>query len=128
MPLAGEKNTKYLSMSETPLAIGVDFGGTSVKFGVLYRSNIIDQAPAISTPDFDGPEALIAAMLRVIADLRDRHPRIERRPAPDPGGRDREQDERNDQPGQQRARAAGALPSIVLSSQDLLPVPPCGLR
>ncbi|MDB6077588.1 MAG: hypothetical protein JWO82_1335 [Akkermansiaceae bacterium] len=64
-------------MSETPLAIGVDFGGTSVKFGVLYRSNIIDQAPAISTPDFDGPEALITAMLRVIADLRDRHPRIE---------------------------------------------------
>lgn len=64
-------------MPDTPLAIGVDFGGTSVKFGVLYRSNIIDQAPAISTPDFDGPEALIGAMLRVIEDLRERHPRIE---------------------------------------------------
>lgn len=64
-------------MSQTPLAIGVDFGGTSVKFGVLYRSNIIDQAPAISTPDFDGPEPLIDAMLRVIEDLRERHPRVE---------------------------------------------------
>ena len=64
-------------MSETPLAIGVDFGGTSVKFGVLYRSNIIDQAPPVSTPDFDGPDALIEAMLRVIGDLRERHPRIE---------------------------------------------------
>ena len=64
-------------MFETPLAIGVDFGGTSVKFGVLYRSNIIDQAPAISTPDFDGPDELIEAMLRVIGELRDRHPRIE---------------------------------------------------
>lgn len=64
-------------MSETPLAIGVDFGGTSVKFGVLYRSNIIDQAPPVSTPDFEGPDALIEAMLRVIGDLRERHPRIE---------------------------------------------------
>ncbi len=64
-------------MPETPLAIGVDFGGTSVKFGVLYRSNIIDQAPPISTPDFEGPDDLIDAMLRVIEDLRDRHPRIE---------------------------------------------------
>ena len=63
-------------MPDTPLSIGVDFGGTSVKFGVLYRSNIIDQAPAISTPDFDGPDALIEAMLRVIGDLRDRHPHI----------------------------------------------------
>lgn len=63
-------------MSETPLAIGVDFGGTSVKFGVLFRSNIIDQAPPISTQDFDGPEALIEAILRIIGDLRDRHPKI----------------------------------------------------
>jgi glucokinase len=64
-------------MKHTPLAIGVDFGGTSVKFGVLYRSNIIDHAPPISTPDFDGPESLIEAMIRVIEDLRDRHPKIE---------------------------------------------------
>jgi glucokinase len=63
-------------MAETPLSIGIDFGGTSVKFGVLYRSNIIDQSPAISTPDFDGPDALIEAMLRVIGDLRERHPGI----------------------------------------------------
>ncbi|WP_193211793.1 ROK family protein [Luteolibacter marinus] len=64
-------------MFETPLAIGVDFGGTSVKFGVLYRSNIIDQAPPISTQDFDGPDSLIEAILRVIADLRARHPKVE---------------------------------------------------
>ena len=63
-------------MSDTPLAIGIDFGGTTVKIGVLYRSNIIDSAPPIGTQDFDGPDALIEAMVRVINELRERHPGI----------------------------------------------------
>lgn len=63
-------------MSDTPLAIGIDFGGTTVKMGVLFRSNIIDSAPPIATQDYDGPNELIEAMLRVIHDLRERHPGI----------------------------------------------------
>jgi glucokinase len=63
-------------MSDTPLAIGIDFGGTSVKTGVVYGSNIIDLAPPIATPDFEGPEDLIAAIARTIEDLRLRHPSI----------------------------------------------------
>lgn len=63
-------------MSDTPLAIGIDFGGTSVKIGVVFRSNIIDQAPPIATQDFEGPDELIDAMVRVIEDLRARHARI----------------------------------------------------
>lgn len=57
-------------MSEFPLAIGIDFGGTSVKIGVVCGSEIIDSAPPISTQDFDGPEALIASMVRAVEDLR----------------------------------------------------------
>jgi glucokinase len=60
-------------MSHTPLAIGIDFGGTSVKTGVVYRGNIIDHAPPIATPDFEGPDELINAIARTIEDLRQRH-------------------------------------------------------
>ncbi|MGC4015726.1 MAG: ROK family protein [Luteolibacter sp.] len=63
-------------MSDTPLAIGIDFGGTSVKTGVVFRGNVIDHAPPIATQDFDEPEDLIDAMVRVIEDLRSRHPHI----------------------------------------------------
>jgi len=63
-------------MSDTPLAIGIDFGGTSVKTGVVFRGNVIDHAPPIATQDFEEPEDLIDAMVRVIEDLRSRHPHI----------------------------------------------------
>lgn len=63
-------------MSETPLAIGVDFGGTSVKVGVVFRGNVIDYAPPIATQDFEGPDSLIDAIVRVIEDLRSRHSHI----------------------------------------------------
>jgi predicted NBD/HSP70 family sugar kinase len=64
------------AMSEHPLAIGIDFGGTSVKIGVVCGSEIIDSAPPISTQDFDGPEALIASMVRAVEDLRLKNPNI----------------------------------------------------
>lgn len=60
-------------MNDTPLAIGIDFGGTTIKMGVLHRSDLIDSAPPIATQDFDGPESLIDAMTRVIQELRERH-------------------------------------------------------
>jgi glucokinase len=63
-------------MSETPLAIGVDFGGTSVKVGVVFRGNVIDYAPPIATQDFEGPDSLTDAIVRVIEDLRSRHSHI----------------------------------------------------
>lgn len=63
-------------MSDTPLAIGIDFGGTSVKTGVVSGSSIIDHAPPIATPEFDGPDGLIDAIARTIEDLRLRHPGI----------------------------------------------------
>lgn len=60
-------------MAETPLALGIDFGGTSIKIGVVYRSNIIDQSPPIATQEFDGPEPILDALKRAIEDLRERH-------------------------------------------------------
>ena len=64
------------AMSEHSLAIGIDFGGTSVKTGVVRGSEIVDSAPPIATQDFDGPESLIAVIVRTVEDLRLRHPGI----------------------------------------------------
>ena len=63
-------------MSENSLTIGIDFGGTSVKTGVVRGSEIIDSAPPIATQEFDGPDSLIATMVRTVEDLRLKHPGI----------------------------------------------------
>ena len=63
-------------MSDVPLAIGIDFGGTSVKTGVLYRSNIIDEAPRIDTQEFEEANPLIERIHETIEELRRRHPKI----------------------------------------------------
>lgn len=60
-------------MSDSPLAIGIDFGGTTVKIAVVYQSHIIDHAPPIATQDFESREELIDAMVRTVEDLRARH-------------------------------------------------------
>ena len=60
-------------MSETSLAIGIDFGGTSVKTGVVCGHEIIDQAPPIATQDFDSPGELMQTMVSTVGDLRARH-------------------------------------------------------
>jgi len=60
-------------MSGTPLAIGIDFGGTSVKIGVVHGRHVVDQAPPIATPEFDGPEPILEAVARTIENLRAKH-------------------------------------------------------
>ncbi len=60
-------------MNEIPLAIGIDFGGTSVKTGVVRGSEIIDHAPPIATQDFGSPQELIATIVRAVEDLRGCH-------------------------------------------------------
>lgn len=62
-------------MEGTP-AIGMDFGGTSVKAGVVVGDHVIATSPPISTQDFDGPDALIDAMAESIATLRHQHPGV----------------------------------------------------
>ncbi|BDS06366.1 glucokinase [Oceaniferula spumae] len=57
-------------------SLGIDFGGTSVKFGVVQGHNVIDSAPAIATDDFTEPSPLIDAIVRVVEDLRQHHPGI----------------------------------------------------
>jgi glucokinase len=64
-------------MSDTPLAIGIDFGGTSVKTGVLYRGNLIEEAPRIDTQEYEVASPLIHRINETITELRKKHPGIE---------------------------------------------------
>jgi len=63
-------------MSDSPLSIGIDFGGTSIKTGVVQGCEILDLAPPIATQEFDSPDELIATIIRTVEDLRARHPDI----------------------------------------------------
>lgn len=60
---------------DTP-TIGIDFGGTSVKAGVVVGSRVITTAPALATQDYEGPESLIGAMTASISTLREAHPEV----------------------------------------------------
>ncbi len=61
-------------MSDSPLTIGIDFGGTTVKIAAVFQSHILDSAPPIATQEFESRQELIDAMVRVVEDLRSRHP------------------------------------------------------
>ncbi|MBB5353131.1 glucokinase [Haloferula luteola] len=63
-------------MTNDGTAIGIDFGGTSVKIGVVRGAEVVDHAPPIATQDFDGPEPLLVAICRTVEDLRIHHPGI----------------------------------------------------
>jgi glucokinase len=63
-------------MNEEIAAIGIDFGGTSVKAGVVAGDRVVSSAPAIATQDFQGADALIDAIADAVAMLRARHPDV----------------------------------------------------
>ncbi|MBT8036247.1 MAG: ROK family protein [Verrucomicrobiae bacterium] len=59
-----------------PTSLGIDFGGTSVKFGVVRGQEVIGHAPAITTEDYQEAEPLIDAIAYVIENLRNQYPEI----------------------------------------------------
>ena len=59
-----------------PVAVGVDFGGTSVKLGVARGADLLEVDEPIPTAGFNGPHALISEMARRVEKLRTRHPEI----------------------------------------------------
>ncbi|WP_038161391.1 ROK family protein [Verrucomicrobium sp. BvORR106] len=59
-----------------PVAVGVDFGGTSIKLGVCRGADLLEVDEPIPTQGHDGPVALIRVMADRIAKLQERHPEI----------------------------------------------------
>lgn len=59
-----------------PQAIGIDFGGTSVKLAVVEGSELLTDVRRIPTQDFPGPEPLIAAITEEVGGLRVSFPEV----------------------------------------------------
>ena len=57
-------------------AIGIDFGGTSVKPGVVADGKIIDRLAPIKTREHSGPDSLLEAIRQAIEELRKEHPQV----------------------------------------------------
>lgn len=60
--------------STTTATIGIDFGGTSIKLGVVKGQQILCSAPSIATQEYDTPEALIEAISQFVKMLLQEHP------------------------------------------------------
>ena len=57
-------------------AVGVDFGGTSIKLGVCRGDELLETGEPIITGDYREPDALIRAMAQGVEKLRAKHPGI----------------------------------------------------
>ena len=62
---------------ELKTALGVDFGGTSVKAAVIRGEEVIGEMERIHTQEFTNPDDLIDALVDKIGDIKKRHPEIE---------------------------------------------------
>ena len=64
-------------MSNHAKAIGIDFGGTTIKSALVQNGVIIEHGELIDTRTHNTAESIIAELLRVIGVLRKAHPEIE---------------------------------------------------
>lgn len=62
-------------MPDIPLSIGIDFGATTVRIGVVFLSDVVDLAPPIATQEFKTPELLLDAIVDSVERLRSEHSR-----------------------------------------------------
>lgn len=58
-------------------AIGIDFGGTSIKLAVVHGATIIERGVSLPTQEFDSPDAILEAMANEVARLKKEHPAIQ---------------------------------------------------
>ncbi|MGJ8725008.1 MAG: ROK family protein [Roseibacillus sp.] len=57
-------------------AVGIDFGGTTVKIGVVEGRKVLDKAPPIATQDYPDAPSLIDDIARTVKNLQNSFPRI----------------------------------------------------
>ena len=63
-------------MNDSAKAIGIDFGGTTIKSAIVRDGAIIGRGEVIDTAKHSTADAIIAELLRVIAEMRKEHPEI----------------------------------------------------
>ncbi|WP_018969843.1 ROK family protein [Rubritalea marina] len=60
-------------MKSTDKAIGIDFGGTSIKFGVVQGKHILADAPLVIPSEYHDPADLIDAIADTVNILKEQH-------------------------------------------------------
>ena len=65
-----------MNASTDPLAIGIDFGGTSVKLGVVQAGALIHRYESLATLAYESGAALLASILLSVDVLRTRYPEV----------------------------------------------------
>ena len=63
-------------MEQSKKTIGVDFGATTIKIGVVQGAHILDKTAPLPTQQFTDPTAIMDAMCASIRDLQTRHPEV----------------------------------------------------
>ena len=58
-------------------SIGIDFGGTSIKMGIVKGAEVIAHAPSIATQEYGNPDQLIEAIAQFVNMLRLNHPEVQ---------------------------------------------------
>ena len=59
-----------------PVAIGIDFGGTSIKLGLIQAGGLLQRAESLPTLTYASGEAMLAAILSAVDNLRAQHPGV----------------------------------------------------
>ena len=67
----------YHMTASTIPSIGIDFGGTSIKLGVVKGTEVIAHAPSIATQEYGNPDQLIEAIAQFVNMLRLNHPEVQ---------------------------------------------------
>ncbi len=57
-------------------AVGIDFGGTSVRIGLVSEGRLVAKRPPLTTQSFAGPPPLINAMVKEVESIRAAHPEL----------------------------------------------------
>ena len=57
-----------------PVAIGIDFGGTNIKLGLVQSGGLMQRAESLSTLAYDSVQSLLAGILSAVDDLRAMNP------------------------------------------------------
>ena len=63
-------------MAENDLSIGVDMGGTSIKFAVVRGTELIGRAEPVRTQDFVSPDAIFAEVGKRLKELIAEYPEV----------------------------------------------------
>ena len=63
-------------MNTPRTAIGIDFGGTSIKSAVVEEGRLLLRGAAIDTQQHDSADSLVDAILRVVGTMRAAHPEV----------------------------------------------------